>query len=104
MRLSEEAPCECLPGDMRLTEGEVCFHGRDEIEHAVRKRQLRNRALPDHDAAEIYPSCIRSLCGGVIVKRRSDQPWAGISFCVALNGCHPWASVLGRSCGFGAMC
>ncbi len=43
---------------------EVGFHGRDEIEHAARKRQLRNRATPDLDAAEIYPSCIRSLCCG----------------------------------------
>src|SRR6266513_3009595 len=43
---------------------EVCFHGRDEIEHAVRKRQLRNRAVPDLDAAEIYPSYVGSLCCG----------------------------------------
>src|SRR6266403_4808503 len=42
----------------------VGFHGRDEIEHAVRKRQLRNRTAPDLDAAEIHPSCIGSLCCG----------------------------------------
>ncbi len=43
---------------------EVCFHGRDEIEHALRKRQLRHRAAPDLHAAEIYPLCIRSFCCG----------------------------------------
>jgi hypothetical protein len=40
---------------------EVRFHRRDEIEHAVWKRQLRNRALPDFDATDINPSCIRFL-------------------------------------------
>ena len=41
---------------------EVCFHGSYQIERAIRKRQLRNRAVPDLDAAEIYPSRIRSFC------------------------------------------
>jgi hypothetical protein len=35
---------------------EVCFHCCKEIEHAVRKRQFRNRALPDLDVAGSYPS------------------------------------------------
>ena len=43
---------------------EVCFHGSDDIEHAIRKRQLRHRPVPDLDAAEIYPLCIRSFCCG----------------------------------------
>ncbi len=43
---------------------EVRFHGRDEIEHALRKRQLRHRAVPDLGAAETYPLCIRSFCRG----------------------------------------
>ena len=40
---------------------EVCFDGGDEIEHAVRKRQLRNRTVADFDAAQIDPSRIRFL-------------------------------------------
>lgn len=43
---------------------EVSFHGGDEIERAVRKRQLRNRAVADLHAAEIDPACIRSLGRG----------------------------------------
>ncbi len=43
---------------------EVGFHGRDKIEHAVRERQLRHGAVPDLNAAEIYPSGIRSFCCG----------------------------------------
>jgi hypothetical protein len=38
---------------------EVCFHGGGE-----RKRQLRNRAVADLNAAKIYPPSIRSLCYG----------------------------------------
>src|SRR5215472_4489521 len=42
---------------------EVSFHGSDEIEHAVRKGQLRDRAVADLDPAESDPACIRSLGG-----------------------------------------
>ncbi len=43
---------------------EVHFLGSDEIERAIRKRQLRHRAVPDLDAAEVYPLCIRYFCCG----------------------------------------
>lgn len=43
---------------------EVGFHGGDEIEHGVWKRQLRNGGVADLDAAEIDPSCVGSRCCG----------------------------------------
>ena len=39
---------------------EMSFHGRHQVEHAVRERQLRNGAKPYLDAAESDPARIRS--------------------------------------------
>src|SRR5271165_6144593 len=40
---------------------EVRFHGGYKIEHGVRERELRHRAMPDLDPAHIYPVCVCSL-------------------------------------------
>jgi len=45
---------------------EVGFYRCDEIEHAVRKRQLRHRAVPDLDAAELDPLRIRSFVAATL--------------------------------------